>query len=261
MTIPEELRSVPSNESSYSTDELVRTLDYLGLDDSSILASSSNPLHIGSSAAGPLHSASHGTLESLRSDFEQHHHLASPGRLRANTVAAAPRREPLVRRTSPLFRSDDRQTEVSTPATTPSADPTRLLYSTGHVGQKQYPHYSQGDSSASTIPDPAVSPTGAAPGSNGASVRPRASTIGILDESSQAFLRGRARAGTSLGIAPSLFRSSTSSSLRSTQEQLQTAAANGHGSPVALASRFSSSNVIEEVIFIIPFFFKSIRAC
>jgi protein JSN1 len=260
-TIPEELRSVPSNESSYSAEELVRTLDYLGLDDASsmMIGTGLPPLHTGSvSAASLSHSASHASLTSLRSEYDQHRlnvlaSNASSGRLRANTVAAATRREPpLARRQSPLFRPDesipsgiqeeDDDGQQRNSATAVSSDPTRLMYSS-HLGHKQHhAHFSQANSSTSTTPDSSVH--GGVPGNTGGPLRPRASTIGILDDSSQAFLRGRARAGTSLGIAPSLFPSSATPSLLTPQEQQQNpAGTNGHGH----GTRFSSSTVMEEV--------------
>jgi protein JSN1 len=262
-TIPEELRSIISNE-SYSAEELVRTLDYLGLDDISSTIQGSSPLHLhtGSITATSLsHSASHASLKSLRNDYEQRHFNVlsstantSSGRLRANTVASATRREPLARRQSPLFRPDEsiptgieEEDDDGQPrdaadqiAAAISSDAMRLMYST-HLSHKQQPtHFSRAGSSASTTPD--SSGQGGVSSSNSVLLRPRASTIGILDDSSQAFLRGRARAGTSLGIAPSLFQTSTAPSLSTSQEQQQNLiGANGHN------NRFSSNTVIEEV--------------
>lgn len=179
--IPEEIRSIHSTESSvYGDESHVRTLDYLGLDDNSSQTQGEYPSGFGSPPSG------HGG--GGRDDLYNH---VSPGRLRANTVAGLPRRSPPFRIPAMTYQTgleEEDESEVGTVYTSTKShfmhpdqnenDDARLLYSTGQLNL--------------SVP--------AATGS--ASLRPRASTIGILDEASNGFLRRRNGPTSTLSTTP-----------------------------------------------------------
>ncbi|KAH8920008.1 hypothetical protein BT69DRAFT_1223412, partial [Atractiella rhizophila] len=200
--IPEELRSNESfsSHSSMMGEDVhqVRTLDYLGLDDSPIQGFAT------SSPMGHPQSLLSASNSNLRSTFlENQSHLT---RMRSNTVAGLARvgREPIIgRRTSPYHVPS--MENLSSLSEKVHEEDENLLDSEEHFASP-YTHSDRQDSEASTADSSRLFYSSQRPTEElhppSLNIRPRASTVGMLDDNIQ--ILARRRAGTTSGITPRL---------------------------------------------------------